>query len=302
MKTNVTYFLGRLGLAVGLMVGPFTHAFNPAAISKDLAGASVLEMPAKAAALVSQAKLPEKQDVTAAVVKAALGLNPSASVAIVAAISRENPSSASIAAVTAATLDHKRIALIAKAAANAAPTMATQIVDALIKEFPQDYGTIAVAASEGAPDSGGAILAIVADYVPALQAPIKQATAAFSSSGGNVPVQAVLSQSYSQAVESGSAVTYQSSGSSAAIAAGGNAYSAQNAQVPLSAYSSAGGATILARTSVPLSLTSPQRAYVPSVSSPTLGPPYQPVPPTVNNYGPSSLTPQQGTTYSSPSP
>ena len=102
-------------------------------------------------------------------------------------MARENPAAAPVAAVTAATLQPKRIAQIAKAAVAAAPSEAAKIVAALIKEFPQDYGVIAIAAADGSPSSGRAILGVVAEYVPALQSSIEGATAKFAANNGAIP-------------------------------------------------------------------------------------------------------------------
>jgi hypothetical protein len=178
-------------------------------VGKALAGSTALELPAKAAALVAKASAADKQDVAATVVKVAVGVNPAAAAAIVSAVSRESPAAAPVAAVNATTLQRKQVGQIAKAAAAAAPAEAAKIVAALIKEFPQDYGVIAVAADEGAPLAGRDILAVVADCVPALQSSIRGATTNFAANVGNVPVQAILSQSYNQALTSGAAISTQ---------------------------------------------------------------------------------------------
>src|SRR4051794_28663505 len=61
------------------------------------------ELPAKSAQLVKNAKAPERDAVTVNVVKAAVGMNPAATPAIVGAIARAVPEMASLAASTAAT-------------------------------------------------------------------------------------------------------------------------------------------------------------------------------------------------------
>jgi hypothetical protein len=124
-------------------------------------------------------------------------------------VAHEYPAAAPVAAVTATTIQHKQIGLIAKAAAAAAPSEAARIVAALIKEFPQDYGTIATAAADGAPNAGQEILNVVADYVPALQPTIHSAATNFAANNGSVPVQAILTQSYTHALNSGAAVSTQ---------------------------------------------------------------------------------------------
>jgi hypothetical protein len=168
-------------------------------VTKALSGSSSLELPAKAASLVTQASAADKQDVAAAVVKAAVGLNPAAAVAVVSAGVRDNPSTAPAAVLAAVTLQHKQIGLVVKAAATAAPSEAGSIVAAMIKEFPKDYSVIAIAAAEGAPSAGREILTIVANDVPALQPSIQNAISGFAANDGNLPVLAILSQSSSPA-------------------------------------------------------------------------------------------------------
>jgi hypothetical protein len=144
---------------------------------------------------VAAAPAADKQDVAVAAVKAAIGLNPASAVAIVSAVARDNPSTAPLAAVTAATLQYKQLGLIAQAAVAAAPSETGKIVAALIKEFPKDYSLIAAAASVGAPSAGREILKAVADNVPALQPAIQGAIAKFAANDINLPVLAILSQS-----------------------------------------------------------------------------------------------------------
>ncbi|MGA2541428.1 MAG: hypothetical protein ABSG78_07670 [Verrucomicrobiota bacterium] len=199
MRNKVISLMSGLSLVAGLAVGPAVLASDSADVTKALAGSTALELPAKAANLVAKASAADKKNVAVAAVKAAVALNPSAATDIVSAVARENPAMAPVAAVTAATLQHKQIGLIAKAAAAAAPSEAGKIVAALIKEFPKDYGVIAIAAAEGAPSAGREILAVVAEYVPALQALIQGATA----NNGNVAVLAIISQ----ALASGFAVS-----------------------------------------------------------------------------------------------
>jgi hypothetical protein len=203
MTNKINNLVSSVALIAGLAVSPFAFASTAIDVSKDLAGATAQELPAKAAGLVAKAAATEKQEVATAVVKAAIELNPASVVSIVSAMSRENPSTAPVVAVNAVALQHKRIGMIAKAAAAAAPSEASKIAAALIKEFPRDYGVIALAVSEGAPKSGREILAVVADYVPALQPYIQATLASFAATDGNIPIQAILSQSYNQALASG---------------------------------------------------------------------------------------------------
>jgi len=184
-----------VALIAGLAVPSAVLASGSADVTKALSGATALELPAKAANLVATASAADKQDVAVAAVKTAIALNPASAVGIVSAVSRDNPSTAPVAAVTAAKLQHKQLGLIARAAVVAAPSETGRIVAALIKEFPKDYSLIAVAASEGAPSAGREILKAVADNVPALQPAIQGAIAKFAADDSNIPVLVILSQS-----------------------------------------------------------------------------------------------------------
>jgi hypothetical protein len=288
MKANITRVISNMALIAGLAVSLTALASNSADVTKILAGSTALELPAKAANLVAKASAADKQNVAIAVVKAAIRINPSAAVAIVSAVARENPATAAVAAVTAAILQHKRLDLITKAAAAAAPSEAAKIVAALIREFPQSYGIIAIAAAEGAPAAGREILAVVADYVPALQSGIQSAITSFAANG-NVPVQAILSQSYNNALTSGTQVMFQVP--STLLSQNDNQVLALNP-----------GAATSTKSPITLSQTTPTTTVRPTLSPPTLGPPYQPIPGPVTNIGPGQITVQQpgGTNYSAP--
>ncbi len=228
MKTKIVTVVSGMALLSGLVISPVVLAASSADVARNLAGSTVLELSANAASLVAKASVAEKKAVAVAAIKTAVGMNPASAVAIVSAVARENPASAPVVAVTAATLQPKRIGLIAKAAAAAAPSEASRIVAALIKEFPQQYGAIAIGAAEGAPLAGREILAVVAESVPALQASIQTATAHFSANSVALPVQAILSESYNQALTSGMVVLAQipvtlsqGSGTMSSVAAGG---------------------------------------------------------------------------------
>ena len=199
MKTRIISLFASAALVAGLVVPPSVFAADSSDVTKALSGSSSLELPAKAASLVSKASAADKKDVAVSVVKAAIGLKPAAAVAVVSAVVRDNPSTAPAVAVAAVTLQHKQIGLVVKAAVTAAPSEAGRIVAALIKEFPKDYSVIAIAAAEGAPSAGREILTIVANSVPALQPSIQEAISMFAANDGNIPVLAILSQSNSQA-------------------------------------------------------------------------------------------------------
>jgi hypothetical protein len=296
MKTELMNMVGSVVLIAGLASSPAAWASNSPDVAKALAGSTALELPAKAANLVANASASDRQNVTASVIKTAVGINPAATVAIVSAVAGETPTVAPLAAVTAVTLQHKQLDRITKAAAVAASTEAPKIVAALIKEFPQDYGTIAISAAEGAPLAGREILAVVADYVPALQTSIQTATSHFSANDGNIPVQAILSQSFSQAVTSGAVVsstvptTYLSQAPVAANAAGTMRVQATLAQSTPAVTPTVPAATPSARLSAP------------KLSPPSFGPPFT-IPgssPTTYGMGSTMIEQPGGRNYSSP--
>jgi hypothetical protein len=307
MKTKIISLISGVALIAGLAVSPAALASDSTDVTKALAGSTVLELPAKAADLVAKASAASKQNAAAAIVKAAVGVNPSAAVAIVSAVARENPATAPVAAVTAATLQHKRIDQIAKAAVAAAPSMAAKIVGALIKEFPQDYGVIAIAAAEGAPSAGREILAVVADYVPALQPAIQGATANFAANDGSVPVQAILSQSYNQALTSGAVVSTQIpsalaqssptlSSTTPATMVNPSLVLSQNYNQPLGSRSATTQGSSTAAQSTPIATVTPRLA--PTI----INAPFTTYPGSITTIGPGQMMPKQpgGRNYSSP--
>jgi predicted metal-dependent enzyme (double-stranded beta helix superfamily) len=194
MKIKTINLISGVALVAGLAVSPGAFASNSPDVTKALADSTALELPTRAANLVAIASPIDRQHVAVTVVKAAIGMNPNATVSIVSTMSFKNPSVAPTIAVTAATLQHKRIGLITKAAIAGAPSEVLKIVAALLKEFPQDYYAVAVAAAESAPASGREILLLVADSVPSLQYSIQSAIAGIAPNSAVVPVQAILSQ------------------------------------------------------------------------------------------------------------
>jgi len=192
MKTKIQNLLSAVAVSGALVSGQSVFANQTSDFANALAGASVMEMPAKAADLVSKSSPADKQNASVAAVKAAVGLTPSAAPAVVSAIARENPAAAAAVAVASATLQHNQIKLITKAAVAAAPSQVAKIVAAMIKEFPKDYSAIAIAASGAAPSASREILAVLAEYVPSLQAGIQLALAGVAS--GDVSVAAIINQ------------------------------------------------------------------------------------------------------------
>ena len=127
------------------------------------------EMPAKAAQLVSQAKVDARETTAEAVVTAAIQARPVALIPVVSAIARENPEVAGVTAATAVGLQPKEAAAIAKAAAAAAPSQVSRIVTALCKAVPANYALFAAAASQAVPYADKEILAAVTTALPALK-------------------------------------------------------------------------------------------------------------------------------------
>jgi len=84
-----------------------------------LSGVTSAELPAKAAALVSQTEAKAQSQATVDVVKAAVGLNPAAATAIVGSIAQKTPDMAAIAAATAVVLVPDQASDIARVAAAA---------------------------------------------------------------------------------------------------------------------------------------------------------------------------------------
>jgi len=219
-------------LIAGLAIAPAALALDTANVAQSLAGSSALELPAKAADLVTKATAADKQAVAIAAVKAAIAQNPEYAVAIASAVARATPSVAPVVAVAASTLQHKKIELITKAVVMAAPAQAAKVVAALIKEFPRDYAVVAVAANEAAPNSGRDILAVVSDSVPAVQSSLRSALANLPQDSV-VSVQAVLSQMGYQPV--GYNVASSTGASTANAQASGSAFRSQTTSTPFTA-------------------------------------------------------------------
>lgn len=207
MNNKLMTMISTVTLISGLTVSPAAFALDTAQVNRALAGSTVLELPVKAASLVSQAPFAEQSQTAAAAVKAALSLSPSASVSVVSAMSRQTPATAPVVAVTASAMQHRRLAEIAKAASTAAPAQAAEIVSALIKQYPQDYGVIAKAAAEGAPIFSRQILAVVGEQIPALKKSIQTAVARTAEKSSAADVQSILTDSYNEALNAGVSVT-----------------------------------------------------------------------------------------------
>ena len=169
-----------------------------------LSAVSPAELPAKSAALVSQASSKVRLETTANVVKAAVGLNPAAAPAIVGTIAKSMPEMASVAAATAVALVPDQAIAIAHAAAAAAPSEAGKIVESVCRVVPNAYRAVASAVAGVAPGMGKAILAGISAAIPSLQEPISKVLT--SNNSVNPSVTDVLAQ-VSQMASTGSAAT-----------------------------------------------------------------------------------------------
>jgi hypothetical protein len=163
-------------LAVGASVLCAATSPEVATIRKTLKAESAIEMPAKAAQIVNQAKAADRDATTASVVAAALDVHPASAVAVVGAIARQTPEAASAAAAKAAVLQPKNLSEIATAAASIAPGQAVKIVEALCKAMPTKYATIATAVAKAVPAASKEIMAALSTAVPALRPFVNRAT------------------------------------------------------------------------------------------------------------------------------
>lgn len=158
----------------------------------ELSHATAIELPNQSAQLVVKADGKTRPQVTAEVVKTALGLNPGAAGAVVGCIAQVVPEMAPVAAGTAVSLVPNQAENIARVAAAAAPAQAGAIVEAICRVLPKKYQGIANAAAEVAPGQDKKILAGVASAMPALKKAINQTLLGYS---GQVPsVNSVLTQ------------------------------------------------------------------------------------------------------------
>lgn len=177
-------------VAAAKMYAGDTPSANP--YFGTLSTVSPAELPAKSAALITQADANARVASTLNVVKAAVGLNPAAAVAIVGTIAKSVPEMASVAAGAAAALVPDQAVAIAHAAAAAAPSEAGKIVDAVCRVVPNQFQEVAETVAAVAPGAGKAILAGVSAAIPQLQGPITKALG--SSSSVSPSVNDVLSQ------------------------------------------------------------------------------------------------------------
>jgi hypothetical protein len=176
MKAAVVFLL-----TVGLAFSSFaTDVPSVNELTETLSRGPWAELPVRVAALVRHAKTPDRNDMTIAAVKAAVGLNPAAATAVVGAIARAVPAMAVIAAETAAAAQPKQAPEIAKAAAAADHSAAAAIVAGVSKAVPDQCESVAIAVSEAVPGSGKEILQAVAIAEPGLKVSIDQVGAQYN--------------------------------------------------------------------------------------------------------------------------
>ncbi|MEI6075600.1 MAG: hypothetical protein WCS94_08515 [Verrucomicrobiota bacterium] len=156
-----------LSLASAVVFAGFSADVPVSASLNALKSVTLAELPHQAATLVAAADEKNLPKTVEDVVKAAVGLNPAAVLAIVGAIASETPAAAATAAATAAALVPKFATLIAKTAAEAAPKEAAAIVTAVCQALPDQYKSVAIAVSEAVPAASREILAALAAAVPA---------------------------------------------------------------------------------------------------------------------------------------
>ncbi len=142
MKARI---LSLFGYAIGLALctvsaAPSDQARDKSELERTLGGVPVLELPSKAAGLVSSARPRDREQVTQDVLEAAIAARPTAAPSVVGAIIRANPSVATVAATTAARLQPEQRSAITRAATTAAPDQSQNIVTALNKEKGENNG------------------------------------------------------------------------------------------------------------------------------------------------------------------
>jgi hypothetical protein len=157
-----------------------------------LTGVPAVEMPAKAAEVVKQAKTQLGDVTTANVVRAAVEVNPMATPAVVGAIARALPDMAPVAAGTAAEAQPKQAVAFARAAAVSAPSKAARIVVAVCHAVPAAYRGVVLAVAQAVPGSSKEILAALGSALPQLRPAIEKALA--ESTGDVLSVVSVLDQ------------------------------------------------------------------------------------------------------------
>jgi hypothetical protein len=192
-KTTPSKFMAGWAVVTACLVAIPTLASNTPqveSLKKNLKAVSVLEMPAKAADLVSAATSDEREVTAMAVILAAVELKPAAIAPVVGAVSRVAPDAAPSVAATAAMRQPKQAGAITKAAAAAAPGQAAKIAGAVCKQVPTKYNEVAIAAFQAVPGAGKEILNAVVLAVPSLKPFIERSST--DAAGNALVVPAVI--------------------------------------------------------------------------------------------------------------
>ncbi len=135
MKIGFVGF-GAIAISFGLSTlsgAPADQARERSELERALNGVPVLELPAKAAGIVTAAPPEQRGRVTEDVLEAAIASRPASASSVVGAIVRANPSVATVAAATAVRLHPEQRSAITRAATAAAPDQSVNIVTALNK-------------------------------------------------------------------------------------------------------------------------------------------------------------------------
>jgi len=175
MKTTYLGSLKRLVITSALIAAlPAFASKTPQVegIKKSLSAVPVLEMPAKAAQLVSETSAADRSAMSLAVIQAVSQLKPTAIAPVVGAVVRVIPDEAASIAALATKLQPKQASAITRAAVAAAPSQTGKIVAAVCKQAPKKYDEVATAAIQVAPGAGKEISEAVALTLPERKAEV----------------------------------------------------------------------------------------------------------------------------------
>jgi hypothetical protein len=158
-------------------------------ITRILQKGGLVEMPVRAAKLVSEANATDRNRVTVDVVTAALTLTPAAAPTIVSSICKSASDMAAIAAGTAAKICPKQAADITTAACVAAPGQVSNVVYTICRVVPVEYQKVALAAGQSVPGSTKLVMMAIAAAIPELKGTLQNILSAYQ---GELPPVAVV--------------------------------------------------------------------------------------------------------------
>ena len=150
-------------LSLGISASAALTDAQTASVKKAFVKVPALELPAKAARMVTQASASSKEDMAVEVVKTVIAKNPASAVAVVSAISVACPDVAPAVAAAAASILNDQAMMIVAAAEKAAPKASSKIYAAVSTAVPsaqaklQARSTSRLAAS---PVSSGTIVVV----------------------------------------------------------------------------------------------------------------------------------------------